>query len=161
MGKCRYAATDSTCKANPYAILESFSDVVVESDGEHLANALWEIVAVLGDLHLVPDGGNLENEGTTNTGDGSGDEDGDVSGDGLEQLLDIAVGVNAGILGNIVVESLGEGSPVLGEIELSKEISNGVKAIQNSINSLVAWALLWGTELKTKSETSEAIAKII
>lgn len=160
MGKCRNAATDSTCKANPYAILESFSNVVVESDGEHLANTLWEIIAGLGNLHLVPDCGNLEDESTTNTGDGSGDEGGDVCGDGLEQLLDVAVSVNASILFKVIAGSLGDGSPVLGEVELGEEISDQTERAQSAINGCVAWARLGGTELETKSETSEALVEI-
>ncbi len=128
-------------------------NVVVENEGEELSGVAGNFEGGARGLHLHVDGGDLEDEAATETGDGSGEEGAGVSGQGLNQLLHVAIGVHGSEEGDVVVGNAEDVTPHPGEIGLKQEVSDGLSRGDRLLDGVVALTGLVGGELKTIGES--------
>ena len=115
------------------------------------------IVASLGllDGHQIL--GDLVNGATSEAGHDLRDEGCGGSGELVQELVDVAVVVDAREVDHIVVAEVDDISPDSGVVELSEKLSDGLGAVDGSIDGGVAEALGGSAELESVGESTEDV----
>jgi len=134
------------------------SDVPVHHHGYHLGEVHPGVIVVGCVLVVLEERGDLEDCSAGAASREGGDAlavRGEEAGDRVEELDDVALGVDLGDEVDGVIESDPEVAPLLGEVDLGEGVQDFLEIQDAALEGLVAGTFSTGVVLKTVRETEE------
>lgn len=136
-------------------------EIVVEEEREELATVVEDHIARVCVLDVLPVFRDLEDQATRNTRRHLGDEGSDVSGEGVEELLEVAVGLNGSEVIGVFRGDLHKVSPLGRVVGMEDEGGEIVDCIQGLIDGDVANSVRGRAKLEALSQSLGTINEAV